>query len=534
MGKQVGLAKKAICMTAIALAVDCGMMASSTITTAFANTTVTSADQNVLAESINKAVAAIHTKQSAQQFRNTIDWTLLALKAADVDGTSSNWRNSSGLSGIDQLEKGIETVNKQPISFATTDFERVLLGVLAGSKDPKAYAHRDWIRVIEDSIRPDGKFADTADGAGTDLVNAQIWGVISLYAAGVTFDQAMNTEFVNWLDHAQHPDGGWDWTVQDSTSDTDITAMALVAYHALQVPNSDIHVQKALQLLHARQNESGGFLGADGTASTETTAAAIEALLAQGIDPASWKQGSNDPVQSLLKAQLADGSFVHQLSSDSGITQSGNDMATAQALIALADLKHGDTVYDRLRETSITRQNEWVPYSDDVQPSSSYFAAIRRLQGMGVINGYGDGTFRPDNSITRAEFASMLVHALNDQDQIGPKTTQFRDVAASSWYNPVIKVAYENNLITGVAPGLFAPLRQVTGAEVMTMLVRAMGLGQLAQAQAQANPGQWYTGYVQVAKQNDLLYPDFSADKPATRAQCAAAIQQYYQWLAKR
>jgi hypothetical protein len=486
--------------------------------------------QGSLTQAIAKAVHALHDRQSAQQFRHTTDWTLLALFAAGVDGTDANWRNSAGLSGLDQLEQQLEDPKKQLLSFATTDYERTLLGVVAGGKDPRSFARRDWILTVEDSMRPDGKFADQINGSGEDLVNAQIWGILSLYAANQSIPQADLA--ANWLNQTQHADGGWNWSRQDGVSDTDITAMTLIAYHALQIPNTDPHVQKALQFLRSRQSVNGGFVGADGTSSTETTAVCVEALLAQGIDPTSWKQGTKDPVTFLLQSQLADGSFVHQITAvQDGTDPAGNEMSTIQALMALGDCQTNRVVYDRLRDKSRLQQNGWKLLSDDVPSDSVYLEAIRRLQGIGIVRGYEDGTFRPDNPISRAEFASMLVRALNKQDQIGPTTSRFRDVPTSKWYNPVIKVAYENGIVSGVGANAFQPERQVSGAEVMTMLVRAMGLAD--QALNIQGPN-WYTGYVQIATQSGLLYHGFVPDRPATRAQCAEAIHHYFLWLAHR
>ncbi len=92
------------------------------------------------------------------------------------------------------------------------------------------------------------------------------------------------------------------------------------------------------------------------------------------------------------------------------------------------------------------------------------------LYANSITTGYNDRTFRPGNKITRAEIAAMLAAALNDAGTETSKT--FSDVAAGYWgYKPIMRAAHLG-IISGYADGRFQPKKNATRAEVMTMIYR--------------------------------------------------------------
>lgn len=102
-------------------------------------------------------------------------------------------------------------------------------------------------------------------------------------------------------------------------------------------------------------------------------------------------------------------------------------------------------------------------------------ASINKLAGAGVISGYEDGTFRPNDKITRAEFVHLLVKAL------GLKSTStaslpFSDVKQNYWARESILVAYRNGLITGYEDRTFRPNDPITRMEMVSILVRGLKL----------------------------------------------------------
>lgn len=99
-------------------------------------------------------------------------------------------------------------------------------------------------------------------------------------------------------------------------------------------------------------------------------------------------------------------------------------------------------------------------------------SAIENLATRMIVQGQSAGKFNPSGAITRAEFATILVNALGVKSSA--ITTQFGDVAANAWYAKSVSAAYEYGLITGVTATSFAPTKNVTRQEAMTMLARAM------------------------------------------------------------
>ena len=105
----------------------------------------------------------------------------------------------------------------------------------------------------------------------------------------------------------------------------------------------------------------------------------------------------------------------------------------------------------------------------DVPMNQWYANAVTTLAGMGVINGYPDGTFKPDAPITRAEFVIM---AMNFAKADKGTACSFADVPENMWYYSAIAGATENGWISGYPDGTFGPDRNITRAEVTSVINR--------------------------------------------------------------
>lgn len=105
----------------------------------------------------------------------------------------------------------------------------------------------------------------------------------------------------------------------------------------------------------------------------------------------------------------------------------------------------------------------------DVPENQWYSEAVITLAGMGVVNGYLDGTFRPDAPITRAEFVTMAVNFA----KAGKGTyCSFADVSQDMWYYGAVAKASEKGWIGGYPDGTFGPERYITRAEVTVIINR--------------------------------------------------------------
>lgn len=140
----------------------------------------------------------------------------------------------------------------------------------------------------------------------------------------------------------------------------------------------------------------------------------------------------------------------------------------------------------------------------DVDESNPYKRAITTLSMLSVIDGYEDGTFKPDGQITRAEFTKLIVFMLGFQN-ITSDTNDFTDVADSHWAKNYIQTAYGLGIISGMGDGTFAPDAPVTYEQALKMVVCTLGYETFAQAIATPQPeGSWADGYIKQANNLEI------------------------------
>ncbi|ANY65940.1 hypothetical protein BBD42_05270 [Paenibacillus sp. BIHB 4019] len=108
---------------------------------------------------------------------------------------------------------------------------------------------------------------------------------------------------------------------------------------------------------------------------------------------------------------------------------------------------------------------------------------VTALVEKGILGGYSDGSFKPSNSITRAELAKVLVLALG-KEQDAASAAPFKDVDSNSWYNGYVGALVKSGITQGVSADQFAPNKTVTREELAVFFVRAFGLEQAAKAVA--------------------------------------------------
>lgn len=159
----------------------------------------------------------------------------------------------------------------------------------------------------------------------------------------------------------------------------------------------------------------------------------------------------------------------------------------------------------------------------DVADTASYATAVNTLVALDVINGYEDGTFLPDNNITRAEATKVMVAALNQIDSAeGMKgSTQFKDVEAKhEWATGFINAGVQAGYINGMGDGTFAPDANVTYAQMVKMLVSAMGYNEYAEFM-----GGYPNGFLAIASSEGVTDGvKANANDNVTRAQVAQLV----------
>lgn len=152
--------------------------------------------------------------------------------------------------------------------------------------------------------------------------------------------------------------------------------------------------------------------------------------------------------------------------------------------------------------------------------SDSYTAtAVETLRLMGVLDGYGDGTFRPDTVLNRAQFCKMAVYAMDGSSELGRYSTVtiFPDVKPSHWASSYINMAAKKGVISGFADGKFKPEQTVTAGQAVTILMRGLGY------KDENMGGVWPQSYMAEAGTCGLLKSTgiTSAYSALTRAQAA-------------
>ncbi len=173
--------------------------------------------------------------------------------------------------------------------------------------------------------------------------------------------------------------------------------------------------------------------------------------------------------------------------------------------------------------TSFVTVPSFAAFTDLTESDNSY-EAVNVLNKLGVINGYDDGSFKPLNNVTRAEFTAMLLRTrgMGNVGSTSLENPPFPDVVSSdvSWAIANIRTARELGIINGYDDGTFKPNNNVSYEEAVKMIVCALGYGEMGSEGAF-----WYSKYLMTAKSLGFLDGAGGAvATPATRATIASML----------
>ena len=169
-------------------------------------------------------------------------------------------------------------------------------------------------------------------------------------------------------------------------------------------------------------------------------------------------------------------------------------------------------------------------FTDQDEFSDNYAEAAEVLTGMGIIQGYDDGSFLPQRNINRAQVATMIYRAATG-DVTDSKISQFvgedlfDDVNADDWFAGYVNYCGNAEYIKGFTPDTFGPYKQVTGYQVLAMILRAVGYDE----NDEYTGDQWTLRVAATAREQGLLdnlNPDTNLAEPATRELVAELIFQ--------
>ena len=155
---------------------------------------------------------------------------------------------------------------------------------------------------------------------------------------------------------------------------------------------------------------------------------------------------------------------------------------------------------------------------------------IMNLYELGIIEGYEDGTYRPNIEVNRAEFTKMVLAAFDIDVPETVDEAPFSDVETGLWYTPYIAKAKELGIVEGYADGTFRPTATVNRVEALKIVLEASGLA--IEGGEMVFPdtidGAWYEKYVAFAQLMEVVggYSDgtFGPENSLLRSEVAKIV----------
>ena len=369
-----------------------------------------------------------------------------------------------------------------------TEYSRVILALTAIGRDPSKVAGYNL-------LMPLGDFEKTI----WQGLNGPIWALIALDSGNYEIPknpaaktQATRQLYIDEILNSQMKDGGWSLT-GTGDSDVDISAMALQALAKYQDQKAvKTATDSALTWLSKNQDSKGGY-ASWGTTNVESVAQVIVALceLGMNLNDSRFVKNGHTLTENLLSFRQSNGGFYHVLDGSDG----NNQMSAEQGFYALvaidraengknslyrmgdvkkATTKPSTTVKKGSADASVSVPAVTAPGTtfSDVKNHANK-AAIEALASRGIINGMGQGTFMPNKTMTRAEFAAIVTRSLG---LTAKDTKVFSDVPSSKWYAGYIGTANSSGIVNGVGSGKFNPDGTITRQEAAAMVARAAKL----------------------------------------------------------
>ncbi len=389
------------------------------------------------------------------------EWTVIGLARSGAE-ISDEYYNSY----IRAVKNRLDTNSGILSNTKYTEYSRVVIALCALGKNPQDFYGYNLLTPLSDFDKV------TAQG-----VNGAIWALIALDCA--EYETLTREMYIEYILNSVLEDGGWSLT-GEGAADPDITAMAIVALSGY-ADRFDTTVSKAVDCLAKIQDSNGGFQSM-GDQNCESTAQVIVALCEAGISPQSpeFVKNGNSLLDNLMSFYTG-GGFAHTAQDTEPSL-----MTTEQALCALAASDRFEsgkpglyTMTDclQLEEQESDSAKKLQIVSPDIGfediGESVHRAAIISLAQRGVITGKAEGIFDPVATMTRAEFATIVVRALALETA---QSNNFSDVAETDWFYDAVNTAYENNIAAGTGDGKFNPNGTITREEAAVMVGRAAGL----------------------------------------------------------
>jgi energy-coupling factor transport system substrate-specific component len=232
-------------------------------------------------------------------------WAMLGLEAAERNPLDVT---GAGAGPVDFLRGHLDELS------SPGDLARTIIALEGAGVDPRSFGGRDLVADLLERR--------AANGSYVGWPGTTSFAVIALRAAGASGGLEGT---VSWLAKVQNEDGGWG-DVPGQPSNPDVTGSAMQALPATKA------AQSALSYLRKHQSANGGFaLGGSGGVNSQSTAWAVQGMVAVGADPASTSTGGKSALAYLAARQAGDGHYSYSESSDQTPV-----WVTSQVLVAVA------------------------------------------------------------------------------------------------------------------------------------------------------------------------------------------------------
>ncbi len=161
--------------------------------------------------------------------------------------------------------------------------------------------------------------------------------------------------------------------------------------------------------------------------------------------------------------------------------------------------------------------------------NNTEFSAVIKSKITSFMNGYDDGTFRPQGNITRAEISALASRVSGIYDAEQTYESDFTDTKTDAWYYNYVGFCTQNGIINGYDDGTFAPAKCVTRAEFAAITARLFGFEESdAQNVFADTQGHWAQGYISALYENGVIDTnetyEFYPNEYITRADAATIL----------
>jgi hypothetical protein len=180
----------------------------------------------------------------------------------------------------------------------------------------------------------------------------------------------------------------------------------------------------------------------------------------------------------------------------------------------------GRAFWNMMAEIEGCRESEATGAFPDVYESHPNFDAINFVEAEGIVEGYPDGDYKPNNTINRAEFTKILIEATYDDYDIEncEWSEQFPDVPLSEWFANYICIARNDGIIEGYPDGNFQPGSEIKFTEAAKILVNTFGY-------EVGSSDIWYQPFIEVLEEKNASPSSItSVAKDITRGEMAEMI----------